>query len=94
MKTTLVILASLFLFTSAFADQNITAYTGSTPQSPVRRGCVQIVLVGVSFSGKIGNATFSSFTNVILLSAVGDGQTLGELSYTVTGGTLHVVEIR
>lgn len=98
MKTTLVLLTSLLLLTSAFADQNVSVYKPNSNGSTTR-GCSQVVFImtGV-FSGTIGNATFStaaSTQTVIPISAVGNGQMLGAIPYTLAGaGSLIIVETR
>lgn len=94
----LVILISLFISFSAFADQAITVYRPSA-NGTVAKGCHQIIFItqGV-FTGTIGNATFSTAANtqtVIPVSAVGDGQVLGAVSYTLAGaGSLVIIEVR
>ena len=94
MKKLLLILGSLIFAISAFADQNITAYEGTTSQSPIKNGCKQIILVMNAYTGVIGNGTYVSTTLTVPISAVGDGQTLGALSYTVTGGHLYIIEVK
>lgn len=93
----LTFILALGLVTSALADQQIIAYSATTAQSPIKRGCEQIIFACLSFTGTIGNATFSSaFTGVIPVSAVGDGQALGAVPYTVTSGanSLTIIEVR
>jgi hypothetical protein len=98
MKTIIVILTSLLILSSAFADQNVIVYKPNS-NGTVARGCVQVTFImqGV-FSGTIGNATFStaaSTQTVIPITAVGDGKTLGAISYTLAGaGSLIISEVR
>jgi len=83
---------------AVFADQNVTVYKPNSNGS-VSRGCVQVIftMTGV-FSGTIGNATFgttASTQTVIPITAVGDGQRLGAIPYTLAGaGTLIITEVR
>ena len=92
----LACLAACFLFAvKGFAgDQSITGYEGTTSQSPIKRGCAQIILVMNAYTGVIGNGTYVATTLTVPISAVGDGQVLGQLSYTVTGGHLYIIEVR
>jgi hypothetical protein len=91
----LACLAACSLSLSAFAgDQSITGYEGTTGQSPIKRGCAQIILVMNAYTGVIGNGTYVATTLTVPISAVGDGQVLGQLSYTVTGGHLYIIEVR
>lgn len=94
MKTILVILSLLFISFSGFADLGVTIYSGTTAQSPVKRGCTQITFDMIGYSGVIGNATFSNVTAVLPISVGRDGDLLGAISYTVTGGTLVIVEVK
>ena len=94
----LVLFLIFGLALSAFADQGVTVYKPNS-NGKVARGCVQVVFImtGV-FSGTVGNATFSttaSTQTVIPIQAVGDGQRLGEIPYTLGGaGTLIISEVR
>jgi hypothetical protein len=98
MKTLTVVLISLALTFSAFADLAVSIYKPNSNGS-VRAGCVQVtfIMTGV-FTGTVGNATFSttaSTQTVIPISAVGDGKTLNEIPYTLAGaGTLIISEVR
>jgi hypothetical protein len=91
MKTLLILLLTI---TSVFADLSVNVYSGTTAQSPVRRGCTQVTFDMVGYSGVIGNATFSNVTAILPVSVSRDGDLLGAISYTVTGGTLFIVEVR
>jgi hypothetical protein len=85
---------------SSFAggDQGVTVYKPNS-NGKVNRGCAQVVFVmtGV-WTGTIGNAAFSNATatqTVLPISAVGDGQRLGEIPYTIAGaGSLIICEVR
>lgn len=95
MKTTLVILTSLLLALSASAgDRSVNLYSGTTAQSPVKRGCTQVTFDLVGYSGVIGNATFSNITTILTVQANQAGDVLGAISYTVTGGTLIIIEVK
>jgi hypothetical protein len=98
MKTITVLLASLLIATSAFADQAVSVYKPNSNGSTTR-GCSQVVFImqGV-FSGTIGNATFStaaSTQTVIPISAVGSNQMLSAIPYTLAGaGSLIIIETK
>lgn len=98
MKTIAVLLASLLISFSAFADQSVNVYKPNS-NGTVARGCVQVtfIMTGV-FSGTVGNATFAttaSTQTVIPITAVGDGKTLAAIPYTLAGaGTLIIAEVR
>ena len=96
-----LIFSLLVLIGCAFAvlaDQNVTIYKPNS-NGKVTRGCVSVVfqMTGV-WTGTIGNATFANTTatqTVLPVNAVGDGQRLGEIPYTLAGaGTLIIVEVR
>ena len=98
-RFSLVLMIVFGLSVSAFAsDQGVTVYKPSS-NGKVTRGCVQVTFIAQGvFSGTIGNATFStaaSTQTVIPISAVGDGQRLGEIAYTLAGaGSLFIIEVR
>ena len=80
---------------SAFASPlTINAYEGTTSQSPIKQGAKEIYLMMVSFSGTIGSATFSNINQNVDLAASQDGDRLNDISYTVTGGNLYIIDIR
>ena len=90
--------ALMLCASSVFADQSISVYKPNS-NGQVTRGCEQVIFImqGV-FTGTVGNATFSTAANtqtVIPISAVGDGKTLSQISYTLAGaGSLIIVEVR
>ena len=94
----IVLLCGFSLSSFAGGDQGVTVYKPNS-NGKVTRGCVQVTFImqGV-FTGTIGNATFStaaSTQTVIPIQAVGDGQRLGEIAYTLAGaGSLIVAEVR
>ena len=98
MKTITVILASLLISLSAFADESVNVYKPSAAGS-TSRGCKEVTFIiqGV-FTGTIGNATFStaaSTQTVIPVNAVWDGQTLAAIPYTLAGaGSLIIIEVK
>jgi hypothetical protein len=98
MKTLTVVLISLALTFSAFADQAVNVYKPNS-NGTVAHGCKQIIFImqGV-FTGTIGNATFNtaaSTQTVVPISTVGDGKSLSEIAYTLAGaGSLIIVEVR
>lgn len=95
MKTILVIFTSIFLSFSSFAsDLSTSIYSGTTSQSPTKPGCVQVIFDMIGYSGVIGNATFSNVTHVLSIAPGRDGDRLNQISYTVTGGTLVIVEVK
>ena len=73
---------------------SVTAYNATTPQSPVRQGAKQVTFYLTSYSGVIGNATFSNQSATLQILATQDGDRLNAISYTVTGGTLIIVDVR
>ncbi len=98
MKTLLILLCSVVLGLSAFADQSVIVYKPNA-NGTVARGCVQVTFImqGV-FSGTIGNAAFStaaSTQTVIPIAGVGEGKLLAAIPYTLAGaGSLIIVEVR
>ena len=48
----------------------------------------------VAFVGTIGNATYVATTQTVPIDTGQDNQTLSDISYTVTGGHLYVIEVR
>src|SRR5712675_744437 len=87
-KLTCLVACALFLCSSAIAgDQAITAYSATTAQSPVKRGCRAVIFFCIAGTGTIGNSgAFASYTGTIPIPAVGDNQTLGAIPYTITSG--------
>jgi hypothetical protein len=53
-----------------------------------------VILVMVAFQGTIGNATYVATSACVPLPQPGDNQTLNDISYTVTGGHLYIIEVR
>lgn len=98
MKTLLILLVSLLLSFSAFADLAVNVYKPNS-NGTVASGCVQVtfIMTGV-FSGTVGNATFAttaSTQTVIPFGPVSDGKTLAAIPYTLAGaGTLIIAEVR
>ncbi len=98
MKTLLILVCSVILGFSAFADQQVNVYKPNA-NGKVARGCVSVVFVmtGV-WTGTIGNATFANTTatqTVIPVNAIGEGKLLGEIPYTIAGaGSLIITEVR
>ena len=90
-------LAILFLSScvSTFASPlTINAYEATTSQSPIQQGSKEIVFLMISFSGTIGNATITNGNQNIDISAAEDGDRLGAIPYTVTGGNLYIIDVR
>ena len=90
-------LALIFLVScvSAFASPlAINAYEGTTSQSPVKQGAKEIIFHMISFSGTIGNATFSNVNQTVDLAAAQDGDRLNDIPYTVTSGNLYIIDLR
>ena len=63
-------------------------------QPPVKQGSKMVVFDLLSFSGTIGNATFSNATHVIQIVAAQEGDRLNEIPYTCTNGQLIIVDSR
>ena len=88
----LILIAScISLFASPLA---INSYEGTTSQSPIKQGSKEIVFIMVSFSGTIGNATFSNGNQIVDISGFQDGDRLSDIPYTVTGGNLFIIDVR
>ena len=85
---------SLFAFSSVAAPLSVTVYKADSSQSPVKQGTKQITFLMISFQGTIGNATFTATTQNTQVLAAQDGDRLGDVPYTVTGGTLIIFEVR
>jgi len=98
MKRLLIFVIYFGFVISLFADQAVSVYKPNS-NGKVARGCVQVIfqMTGV-WTGTIGNATFANTTatqTVLPVTAVGDGQRLGEIPYTIAGaGSLIIVEVR
>ena len=78
------------------ADQNsqrqINAYTPNS-NGTVLHGCRYVLFDLVGYSGKIGSITYSSATKLLPIPAP-SLDTLGDIPYTITGGTLNIIEER
>ena len=53
-----------------------------------------MILVMVAFQGTVGNATYVATTQTVHIQTGQDNQTLSDISYTVTGGHLYIIEVR
>ena len=91
-----LILILLLIPTLAFSGQlGVTVYSGTTAQSPVKQGAKSVTFDLVGFSGTISNATFSNITLVLPAIMSGqDGDRLNDIPYTVTGGSLIIIDVR
>lgn len=98
MKTILVILASLFFLTSAFAQLSTTMYVAATGTGKTTAAnCVYVSFTASGFSGTIGGAAFSNLTvSIPVMSAYqsGSGQRLNAIPYVVSSGTLIITEVK
>ena len=95
MKILTVIIASFLISFSLWAAPlSVIPYQGTTAQSPIKNGCASVTFVAIGYTGVIGNATFSNITQVIPITCGRDGDTLGPITYTVTGGSLFIIETR
>ncbi len=96
MKTVIVILTSLLILTSAFADVSMTGYLAVAGSGKnVTRGCVQIVFDLSGFTGTIGNISYSNRTVVLTVQATNsEGQRIGAVPYSVSSGILNIMELR
>lgn len=96
-RTFIFCVVALALVASVKADVAVSIHPGSTGSGQqVSAGCSYVLFDLVGFSGTIGNATFSSVTKQIAIPAYsnGMGQRLSAIPYSVTGGTLNIVEER
>lgn len=88
-------LALLFIATAAFADKQVNAYNAPTGSGKsVAHGCTYVLFDLVGFTGTISGASFSNQTVLLPIPASQDGMTLSAIPYTVTSGTLIIVEQR
>ena len=89
-----LVACSLFTLSAIAQPLSVNVYAGTTPQSPVKQGAKQVTFDMISYSGTIGNATFASTTQVVQILATQDGDRLNDIPYTVTGGTLVIIDVR
>jgi hypothetical protein len=98
MKTLTVLIASLLLLTSAFADLGTSIYTATTGTGKATSsGCVYVNFVLSGFTGSVGNASFSNLTFSLPVHSAfqsGAGQRLNPIPYSVTSGTLVITEVK
>ena len=98
MKTTLILLASLLISFSAFAQLGTSVYIGATGSGKATSaGCVYVNFVLSGFTGSVGNASFSNLTLSLPVQSAyqgGSGQRLNPIPYSVTSGTLIVTEVK
>lgn len=95
MKKLISLIFIVGLTVSVFASPlAVNVYTGSTSQSPVKQGAKSVTFDMVGFTGTIGNASFSNVTLAFPITATQDGDRLNDISYTVTSGTLIIVDVR
>jgi hypothetical protein len=93
-KLACLVACALLSCTALASPLGVTVYSATTPQSPVKQGAKSVTFDLKGFSGTIGNATFSSETIVLKISADQDGDRLNDIPYTVTGGTMIIVDVR
>ena len=92
MKTVFILLLSCV---SVFGSPlSVTGYNGITSQSPVKQGCISIIITPRAFTGTIGNANWVGLTTVFSINARQNGDRLSDLSYTVATPTLSIIEVR
>ena len=90
-----LVACSLFTLSAIAQPLAVNVYTGTTAQSPVKQGAKQVTFDLIGFTGTIGNASTTSNTiKGVQLLASQDGSRLNDISYTVTGGTLIIVDVR
>ena len=90
-------LIACLICSSTFANTlSVNIYNATTPQSPIKQGAKQVTFfTATNFTGTIGNASTTSNTiKGVQLLASQDGSRLNDISYTVTGGTLIIVDVR
>lgn len=89
-------LAILFLSAGlALAEMGVTNYTATTGTNKrVSSGCKYVMFDLVGYSGQIGNVTYSNITKQIQVFTGQDGDRLSDIPYTVTSGTLNILEVR
>ena len=93
MKTLLTLLLSCV---SVFGSPlSVIGYNGTTAQSPIKQGTMEIILVNRGFQGTVGNINFSSASNLVIpIYARQNGDRLNDLSYTVSTPTMSLLEVR
>jgi hypothetical protein len=98
MKTTLILLASLLISFSAFAQLGTTIYVAGTGTGKATAaGCVYVNFVCSGFTGTIGGAAISNLTLSLPVESAyqsGAGQRLNAIPYVVTSGTLIITEVK
>ena len=92
MKWLIILLISC---ASVFASPlSVNVYKATTEQSPVKQGAKEIVFIMSSFQGTIGNATFPTTNQFVDIACAQDGDRLSDIPFTVTSGTLFIIDIR
>ena len=90
-----IITALMLSCVSAFSNPlSVIGYNGTTDQSPVKQGTVEIIMIPKSFTGTIGNTGSITLQQPLVIMARQDGDTLNDLSYTVPTPTLSILEVR
>ena len=91
------LIACFLVCTHAFANTlSVNIYNATTAQSPIKQGAKQVTFVtATNFSGTIGNSTLTTnVLKVVQLLASRDGDRLSDIPYSVTAGTLIIVDVR
>ena len=94
MKTICLVVLALFIRGSVIADKSVICYSAGA-SGTIPRGCASISFATDGFTGTLGNATVSSGISVIFsFIPVWNRENLSALSYTKTGGSMYVCEVR
>jgi hypothetical protein len=88
----IIALTCSFAAADQFGQRQVSVHP-LTGTGTIKHGCRYVLFDLVGFSGSIGNVTFSSITKLLPIPAQSQ-DTLGDIPYTVTGGTLNVIEER
>lgn len=98
MKILIVIITSLLISFSAFAQLGTSMYTATSGSGKsTSAGCVYVSFTLSGFSGTIGNVSFSNLTVSIPVPSAyqtGAGQRLNPIPYSVSSGTLIITEVK
>ena len=98
MKTTLILIATVLISFSAFAQLGVSTYTATTGSGKsTSAACVSVTFVMSGFTGTVGNASISNLTFILPVYSAyqgGAGQRLNPIPYSVSSGTLIITEVK
>ena len=98
MKTKLFAIALCLICISAFGDINqqraANIYT-ATSNGTVAAGCRSLIFIfSATFVGTVNGTAFNGNTDASLQIPVNAGDWLGPVKYTVTAGSVRIMEVR